>query len=225
MNKRALLIGCGSKFGLRLRNQLLAQDWKIYSISGSDTDIDNPNITHIKVDWSTVKITDIEKFLKMLPNLDLIFFNQNSSALSQGIFNKVETLDLWKIEKHWAQSYFVSCILPLHIIQTLKQQCNKDTKVAYMLSSYMYAHPADPAQLGFADYIGNKYQNYLTMKNFSLNHPACFFGINPEKLQYVEDDVTISELITFIDTDKNINGKVFYLDRSEDTKINVINSI
>jgi hypothetical protein len=225
MIKQALLVGCGSKFGLQLLTQLLAQGWRIYSISGSDINIDNPNLIHLKVNWKTLRITDIEKFLRTLPNLDLVFFNQNSSALSQRIFTELETLELWTLEKNWAQAHFVSCILPLHIIQTLKQRCNKNTKVAYMLSCYAYSNPRELKELGFADYIANKYQNYIIMKNLSLNHPAYFFGINPEKLQELTDDVKLLELTTFIDGDKDINGKVFYLDGSEDTNFNIINNI
>ena len=155
----------------------------------------------------------------------MVFFNQNSSSLSQDSFKELSTIDLWTLSKHWTQSYFVSCILPFYIIQTLKKQCVKDTQVVWMLSSYVYAHPDRPEQIGHADYISNKYQNYAILKNFSINHPACFFGITPEKSHDLEDDVKLLELIKFITSADNKNGKVFYLDGTEDKHFDNFNNI
>ena len=119
--KTALLIGCGSKFGLTLLKNLLDQNWTIYSISGTSVDIQSHNLYQKIVDWDNFNVGIIEKFLKNCPKMDLIFFNQNSSALDKDYFTKnyYSTLELWKQEKTWSQSYFVSCILPFHIIQVL----------------------------------------------------------------------------------------------------------
>jgi len=212
--KTALLIGCGSKFGLDLLKQLLDQNWKIYSISGSQIDLASKNLTHLTIDWKTVTVANLEKFLRDCPRLDLIFFNQNSSALAKDNFTETyyTTLELWKQEKTWLQSYFVSCILPFHIVHSLGNRCDTNTKISWMLSSYIYRH----SDIGNADYIGNKYQNYVLMKNFSQHHPSCFFGINPDSLANNNTEQNIKNLIAVVDSSDDINGTVIKFDKSED---------
>jgi len=213
--KTALLIGCGSKFGLTLLKNLLDQNWTIYSISGTSVDIQSHNLYQKIVDWDNFNVGIIEKFLKNCPKMDLIFFNQNSSALDKDYFTKnyYSTLELWKQEKTWSQSYFVSCILPFHIIHSLGDRCDNNTKVGWMLSTYIYNH----TNISNADYIGNKYQNYLIMKNFSQVHPSCFIGINPDTLSETGTIDNIKKLITFIENATTvISGKVIKFDASED---------
>lgn len=214
-NKNCLLIGCGSRFGLGVLNHLVKQGYTVYSISGST--LGNPAVKHLQVDWKTLTVAVLEKFLKDLPTLDLIFFNQNSSALSEKVFEPtLVTVKLWQLEKDWAQSYFLSCIMPFHIVHTLKESCGKNTKVIWMLSPLVYNHI--PEQVGFADYISNKYQNYLILKNFSHKHSANFIGLNPDKLLSADDDAKIKYMIEFIETaNKEANGRVFFLDGTEDT--------
>ena len=156
--KTALLIGCGSKFGLKLLNKIYDSGYQIYSISGSDVE-QKENLNHLKIDWNSLAVSELQKFLTAVPDVDLIFFNQNSSSLNSSYYkiNKFKTLELWKQEKSWAQSYFASCILPFHIIHTLGNKCSPETKIAWMLSSYVYNHK----DIQHADYIGNKYQNYF----------------------------------------------------------------
>jgi hypothetical protein len=213
--KSALLIGCGSKFGAFLTNQLLDKGYAIYSISSSTST--DPN--HLTVDWKTVNVTHLEKFLKSCPDLDLIFFNQNASALSEPCFrgDSLPTLELWKLEKSWSQSYFVSCILPFHIIHSLGNKCSEHTKVGWMLSTYVHSHPNN-SNLGFADYIGNKYQNYVVIKNFSRQHKSSFFGINPDNLTSQDHRDTAQQLTAFLEnsSSEQLNGKIFYYNGNEE---------
>lgn len=214
LTKNCLLIGCGSKFGLGILEHLSAMGYTVNSISGSE--LKYPNVNHLKIDWKTLNPTQIEKFLKELPSLDLVFFNQNSSSLNATDFitNKT-TLDLWKLEKDWSQSHFVSCILPFHVIHTLKSS----GKIAWMLSPLMYHH--NDEHIGYADYISNKYQNYLILKNFSKQHKSIFIGLNPDKLLSINNDVTIKQMIDFIESiDENASGRVFFLDGTEDRNFN-----
>lgn len=213
--KTALLVGCGSKFGKRLLNSLVTNNWEVYSISGSA--IDNNNVNQCIINWQTVNVANIEKFLKNIPPVDLIMFNQNSSALANQNFtqNSYATLELWKQEKHWNQCYFVSCILPFHIIHTLGNRCSASTNVAWMLSSYIYKHK----NISHADYIGNKYQNYLIMKNFSQAHPANFFGINPDTITDSSDSDQLTKVLTNGSCD--LNGKVVKFDGTEDVNFNM----
>lgn len=216
--KNCLLIGCGSKFGLELLEYLLGNGYNIHSISGSK--LEYTNVNHLQIDWKTLNIAQLEKFLKELPEMDLVFFNQNSSALNFNDFIKNKnTVELWQLEKNWSQSYFVSCILPFHIIHTLKSI----HKVGWMISPLIYHH--DSKQIGFADYIGNKYQNYLILKNFSKQIQSICIGLNPDKLLSIVDDVRITNMVNFIESaDKETSGRVFFLDGTEDTNFNKFNN-
>lgn len=217
MIKQALVIGGGSKFGLQFVNSLLAKNWMVNVISSSCIK-QHSNCHQLTIDWKSLKITDIEKFLIELPTQSLIFFNQNSSALSDSCYNidSFAKLDLWKQEKYWSQAYFVSCILPFHIIHTLKASCSKNTKIGWMLSPLIFS--LKPDQVQYSDYIGNKYLNYLMMKNFSTQHHSSFFGINPDSLNETATDQNLNTLINFIadSTPETLNGKVFKMTADED---------
>ena len=213
--KTALLVGCGSKFGLNLQQKLLSLGWMVNAISGTSGTDSSSRFNQLTVDWKTVTVADLERFLKKQSNLDLIFFNQNSSALSGQSFanDNYTTVELWKQQKTWAQCYFVSCILPFHIVHTLQNKCSKNTKIAWMLSSFVHSH----SNIDHADYIGNKYQNYLIMKNLSQHHDGCFFGINPES--GLNDSTNIDQLIATMDQPTQLlNGKVLFFNGSADSR-------
>tara|TARA_R110000851_G_scaffold150051_6_gene290851 strand:- start:184 stop:828 length:645 start_codon:yes stop_codon:yes gene_type:complete len=206
----ALLIGCGSKWGLGVLQYLLDTGWRVYSMSSSNS-VEHENLHQLDIDWNTLDQTQIQKYLSSLPNLDFVFFNQNGSALSYGNFDQqLALIDTWKLEKNWAQQYFVSVILPYHIIKTVR--LHKQTVVAWMLSTYIYKH----SNIDHADYIGNKYQNYLMMKNFSRTHDACYCGINPMELQ-TNATKTQQFVETVLGMDKQqLNGNVIYLNGKVD---------
>lgn len=224
MNKQALIIGGGSKFGLSMTNKLLTQDWIVNTISGSKI-ANHKNLNQLTVNWKNVDVTVLQKYLQRLSNQNLIFFNQNASTLNIDDFkNKnFSVLDLWKQEKHWNQTYFVSCILPFHIIHSLDDRCGVDTRVAWMLSSLILKQ--DCNQMHYADYIGNKFQNYILMKNFSNNHSSCFFGINPDSIIETGTSENIDNFISFIcSSNRNqLNGKVFKFTTEEDIEFNKFN--
>jgi hypothetical protein len=220
--KTALLIGCGSKFGLNFQKVLLENEWTVNSISGTFIDKLDGLSNQLIVDWRKFTIADLELFLKNQPTIDLIFFNQNSSALSSNSFNagNYPKLELWKQEKSWAQAYFTSCILPFHVIHSLHNKLTAETKVAWMLSSFVYNH----SDINHADYIGNKYQNYLIMKNFSMCFPGCFFGINPDSLDKTNTADNIKILLRTINQPvENLNGKVVFFDGTNDKGFNMFN--
>jgi len=222
--KTALLIGCGSKFGLSLQQTLLSQGWSVSAISGTASIADTSNqLNQLAVDWKTCSQANLEKFLKKLSSIDLIFFNQNSSALSDKSFtiDNYPTVELWKQEKTWAQCYFVSCILPFHVIHTLQNKFSNNTKVAWMLSSFVHSH----SNIDHADYIGNKYQNYLMMKNFSLHHPGCFFGVNPCTLDSSNYQQDIDQFITTLKQPSELlNGRVVFFDGTTDSRFDLFSN-
>lgn len=166
----------------------------------------------IQVNWDTLDSADIHKICKDLPKTDLLFFNQKSSSLSDNSFapDNFKTLELWKHTKHWTRSYFLSCIMPFELIHGLGTKLSNQSRVGWMLSSMILHHRNN---FQYADYIGQKFQNYLLMKNFAQYHPACFFGINPEN---ISTEVYGSKLDNFLKIVSKpcdeINGKVWHLD-------------
>lgn len=222
MNKQALIIGGGSKFGSDVVNLLLELGWTVNLISGSPIN-QTKNLNIIQINWKTLAIPDLEKFLKKLPQQDLVFFNQNSAALNKKSYNydSYKTLDLWKQTKDWSQSYFVSCILPFYIIHSLGNNCNKNTKVGWVLSALITKH--EESELHYADYIGNKTQNFILMKNFSRNHKACFFGFNPDVLSNTNNNKNLYSLIKFLESAEHteLNGSVIKFDTKEDQKFKI----
>jgi hypothetical protein len=204
--KTCLITGGGSKFGSKLTDQLLAVGYKVYLITGSQTYLNNPMVTTILVDWKTLGLSDLKKIVLGLPNLDLIFFNHNSSALSQPKFQKNQLQSF----KDWQQCYFVACQFPFYLIHSLRDKISTKTKIGWMLSSLIKYPQLD--QVGFADYIGNKSTNNFIMKAFSQSFPAIFFGINPDSIgKDIDADINKSlKIIELIESDVNLNGKIYY---------------
>ena len=88
------------------------------------------------------------------------------------------------------------------LIKTLETNLHHETIIGWMLSSYIdknkegvETHP---------DYSGNKYTNYMLMKNFNTKYQC--FGINPE----FETTDKIQPLIKEICSgNKKCDGKLF----------------
>ena len=212
MIKTALLVGCGSKSGLELTKSFLDAGYIVDLITGTSVELP---VRSCVVDWEALNPSHIESFLKGRDHYDTIVFNQNARVLEPTCYtaNRFNTLDLWKTDKLWNQAYYNNCILPFHIIHTLASRCNTNTKVLWMLSELIYNHKPG---IGYADYIGHKYQNYVLMKNFSQNHTAPFAGINRGKIPLDPKD-----LLDFLEySSAGINGRVFYSNGTEDENFN-----
>jgi len=206
----ALLLGCGSKWGLTVLQNLLDKGWTVYSLTSTELSEQENLVQHV-IDWNTVDQAKLEKFLRQLPTLDFVLFNQNGSALSYDNFvDNVSLTETWKLEKNWSQQYFVSAVLPYHIVKTVS--LDSRAVVAWMLSAFIYTH----ANIDHADYIGNKYQNYLIMKNFSRTGTACFCGVNPMSLD-TNQTTTETFVNTILDYNREeLNSQVIYLDGNKD---------
>ena len=189
-NSNALIVGCGSKFGQTLSIILENRGFTVYGIS-SNTKSD----TVLNVDWQKCFIPDFEKFLRNLPNLELVIFNQNSPSLTEQYWklNSAHILDVWKQSKKWHQSYYVNCILPTHIIQSLADtdKINEGAKIVWMLSKKMLSNYKTNL-----DYLGQKYQNYKIMQQFAKTNPHTFVGICPGALN---SDIYHSTATSMID--------------------------
>ena len=205
---KELYIGTSKGFASQAIKKRREQGHEVFCIS-SQPSTDEYTFT---VDWKTVNATDIYKIAKALPALDLILFNQNSSALSSESFvpGAVQTLALWKQLAHWQQSYFVSCQLPFALIHNLESKISSHTRVIWMLSSMIVKH-----QFGIehADYIGNKYQNFMIMKNMAQHHTGCFFGIDPGNISGSDFDTKLLQFEELIEKDtKVVAGSVWRFD-------------
>ena len=205
--KNCLITGGGSKFGRKITEQLVQAGYHVYLITGSQQ-VADPNITVISVNWHELKLQDIRGIILNLPNLDLIFFNHNASALNQTKFNQNQIQNF----KNWQQSYFVASQFPFYLIHSLKNKISSTTKIGWMLSE-LISNPVS-TQVGFADYIGNKFTNGCIMKSFSQSFPATFFGINPESVgDEVDADVSKAiKIVKLIEDTNDLNGKIYYSD-------------
>jgi hypothetical protein len=207
--KNCLITGGGSKFGTKLTDALIFAGYHVYLITGTpDTYLNNSNVTVIPVNWKTLSLTDLRSLTINLPNLDLIFFNHNSSALNRLKFSKNQIQSF----KDWQQNYFIACQFPFYLIHTINSKINKTSKIGWMLSELIKTPGSN--QIGFADYIGNKFTNACIMKSFSQEFPATFFGINPDSVsQDSNADIgRANSIIKLIDTTdpEHLNGKILY---------------
>jgi hypothetical protein len=201
--KNCLITGGGSKFGRKITEQLVQAGYHVYLLTGSQQATD-PNITVISVDWYKLNLEDLRRIILNLPNLDLIFFNHNASSLNQSKFNQNQIQSF----KDWQQSYFVACQFPFYLIHLLKNKISNTTKIGWMLSE-LISNPVS-TQIGFADYIGNKFTNGCIMKSFAQSFPSIFFGINPESVGNNHDVSKAIEIVALIEHTADLNGKIYY---------------
>ena len=200
--KQALLVGCGNQRGERIVNGCIEAGYSVANIGSGASTI--PTVNNIKIEWGALDIIKLHKILvKINHKVDFIFFNQNASSLSNIDFTQLKkTLDTWGLVKSWGHSYWLSCQLPYFLIKTLEKNLHHETIIGWMLSSYIdknkegvETHP---------DYSGNKYTNYMLMKNFNTKYQC--FGIDPE----FETSDKIQPLIKEICSgSKKCNGKLF----------------
>jgi hypothetical protein len=171
--KQAITVGCGSTNGRIIVDMLLEKGYNVTNIGNSE----HPNATNITIGWNELDIPTLHKLLKVKTNIDFIFFNQNASSINSEDFDlsKIETLEMWKLIKGWQHSYWISCQLPIMLLHNLKNFIGPDTKIGWMLSSYlMYDCPGVEK---YPDYSSQKYFNYLAMKCFGKHYQT--FGIMP----------------------------------------------
>jgi len=176
--KTALLIGCGGTRGENIIKGCQQANFKVINVGSSESKLEN--VENFIIDWKTFHIPQLHKLCKQInQNIDFIFFNQNSSALSKENFtDTIKTFDLWNLTANWSKSYWLSCQFPFTIIKTLEERnkLDKNATIGWMLSSYI-----DKNVKGvdvYADYSGYKFTNYLVMKNFNTKYQC--FGINPQ---------------------------------------------
>lgn len=207
--KQCLITGGGSKFGQHLTHQLLAAGYHVHLITSNINCEAQDNLTILPVDWKSLSMQNLRSLVPNANSLDLIFFNHNASALNKDRFVPGQLQSY----KDWQHSYFVACQMPFYLVHVLANKIMPSTKICWMLSELIF-DPVD-SQVGFADYIGNKFTNACIMKSFSINHPGCFFGMHPDGGVGSNDDqkdiVKAKHLVEFMDTTPvdQLNGNIF----------------
>ncbi len=197
-----LYVGGGRGFAAAFAQHRRQQGHQVLTLSSQD---------HNALDWHSINSADLHRRLQDLPQIDFLLFNQNASALEQSCFapGRYTTLDLWRQTKHWSQSYYVSCQLPFEIMHALGPRLQANTRVCWMLSSMIVDH----SRPGHADYIGNKFQNYMIMLNFAQNHPAICFGLDPGDLRVADHSGQIQGLQDLLLRPRSqIQGRVWTFD-------------
>ena len=200
--KNALLVGCGNTRGENIILGCKNAGYNVTNIGQTQSKIDGVN--NISVTWKELGITNLHKILYQIKtDVDLIFFNQNSSSLAGKNFTQtIDTLDLWSLTKNWTQSYWLSCQMPYMLIKNFEHKINDNCNIGWMLSSYIDKDKS--GVVDYPDYSGYKFTNYLIMKNYSKKYNT--FGINPE----FESSDKIQKLITNICNGNNkCNGEIF----------------
>jgi len=199
-----LIVGGGSKFGAEITTILQNNSHDCYVIT-SNTQLQTNNI--LCIDWTTCGISDFEKFLRGLPDLDLIIFNQNSTSITEDYLklNSSHIFKIWQQSKQWSQSYYVNCILPMHMLHTLTEtkKLTASTKIVWMLSGVIFTESS------LIDYVGQKYQNYISMKELAKNNIGTYIGIVPTHLSI--NTTTATVLVNFLTTELSgsHSGKLF----------------
>lgn len=170
-----LIIGCSRGFGLGLKQAFESQGHTVWGMSRNSGD------TILAVNWETLCLNDYEKFIRNLPHIDIVIFNQNSPALVDSYLTLgLPPTQAWPIEKKWQQSYYVNCVLSGHILHTLAEtkKLSKSACVMWTLSRLILkSGGSEPAY-----YSGYKYQNYQLMKSLASRNTQTFVGVCPGKL-------------------------------------------
>lgn len=215
-SKNCLIFGCGSKFGSAVAGALLDRDCLVWGVSGST--VESTDKFHIlQVDWNSCFIDTIEKFLKSLPQLDFILFNQNFSQLNNESYHlgQLKTIEVWQHSKKWHQAHYVNSILPFHVLHslTIAGKIHSQTVSAWMLSKSILGKDTNSP----LDYRAQKYLNCETIRYLSnKNNLGFYIGIDPGKLTVADYPAKANSLVDFC-LGTGLNNNSIYYTFSPDT--------
>jgi hypothetical protein len=208
MRKKALLFGCGSKWGLSFTTHLSDCGYEIDLISSSDIILTNVN--NYKINWLTSNENSIKNILKK-QKYDLIFFNQNSGGGPNGEdLSPTRTFPL----DHWNLHQWINCQLPYVVVKHLSETIDDSTKIGWMLTGLIKGNDSNLYQ--YAGYASLKSTNLHIMRGFSQYHSGIFFAINPIWFpveDYKKDAIQIASVIEKLE--KKDSGKSFNKNGSE----------
>ena len=207
MTKRALLFGCGSKWGLEFTKYLADNGYQVDLVSSSI--VNYPNVKTLNINWVTSNETCIKELL-VKEEYDLIFFNQNSGGGPGG--DHFSPLRDYSID-HWNIHNWINCQLPYTVIKHLSSTITEKTKIGWMLTGLIVGN--DTSRYQYAGYASIKSTNLHIMRGFSQFHKGIFFAINPSWFpveDYKKDAEQISSIIERLESKDN--GKSFMKDGS-----------
>lgn len=176
--KQALVMGGGSKNGIPILQCLLDNNFEIMNFGSSA--YQHSGVTNVGLSWDSVDIEFIQRnFSGFSGTFDLVFFNHNSSSLCQDDFclDHDDILRQWRHMQDWQHSTWISCQMPFLVLHTMRKNLSAQTKVGWMLSSYIDYKAVGVAD--YPDYSANKYFNYLAMKAFGRANQFQTFGLMP----------------------------------------------
>jgi hypothetical protein len=202
MKQKALLFGCGSKWGLSFTKHLSNRGYEIDLISSSDVNYENVHVH--KINWLTSNEQNIKDLVKQ-ESYDLIFFNQNSGGgPGEKDFGPERDFSI----DHWNTHLWINCQLPYVVIKHLSPNIKETTKIGWMLTGLITGNDVNLYQ--YAGYASLKSTNLHIMRAFSRYHKGIFFAINPiwfPTESYSEDSKSILKIIDNLS--KTDSGKSF----------------
>jgi hypothetical protein len=201
--KKALLIGCGSKWGASFTTHLHDIGYDIDLISSSDFQYGNVNT--LKVSWNELTLSELKTLIDNTITYDLIFFNQNAGgSLSDYWFVPGNDMPV----ESWNRSMWIDCQMPYCLIKHLSASITDNTKIGWMMTGMIVGR--DPELFKYAGYASHKATNLHIMRGFSQNHSGIFFALNPSWFpveDYVKDSEQIHNVISKLK--KTDSGKSF----------------
>lgn len=205
---KALLFGCGSKWGLELTKELSLRNYEIDLFSSSEVNL--PNVTTYKINWLDSNQNTIDQLLP-IKKYDLIFFNQNSGGGPNE--EDLSPQRDFPIE-YWNMHLWINCQLPYMVVKKLSGVIEDTTKIGWMLTGLIKGD--DPNLYKYAGYASIKSTNLHIMKGFSYHHPGIFFAINPFWFPISDYEKDAKKIANIIENIKQTDsGKSFDKDGKE----------
>lgn len=208
MNKKSLLLGCGSKWGAEFTKCLVKHGYTVDLMT--KTGMNYPNVNNIIVDWNDLNSQNIKDIVP-LKDYDLVFFNQNSGGSVNDYWLKEGNV---LPEHSWNKNYWIDCQLPYYIVHHLSSVTKDSSKFGWMLTGLITGRDENLFQ--YAGYACSKASNLHIMRGFSRYRKETFFAINPWWFPLDEYEQDANQILKVIEelTSKD-SGKSFNKDGSE----------
>lgn len=202
--KNALLIGCGGDRASRITQGCLNAGHSVINIGATKSTF--ASVKNIQIDWQDFDLIQMHKICRDIDqDISFIFFNHNASTLAPSDFESIDTVQLWGTIKRWTHTHWLSCQMPYALIQSLGSRLVHNAKIGWMLSGFI-EHTKEGVDQ-HADYSGNKFTNFLMMRNFSRRFQT--FGISPDFTQNQKPKYITNTITEICNGSKKCDGKIF----------------
>lgn len=187
--KNALLLGCGSKWGLEFTKHVADSGYSVDLVTGSNVNYNN--VTTHNIDWFGSNLQTLDSLLEPMKHkqYDVIFFNQNTGGGPNE--QSYAPGDIFPID-HWNLQNWINCQLPYAVVKLLSDSISKTTKVGWMITGLIDGKDKDLWK--YAGYASVKSTNVHIMRGFANQHRGIFFAMDPiwfPEHQYKKDAETI----------------------------------